>query len=626
VAANIAVAQTDSQEDETVGLYSEHRVRRGETAAAEVANYRARIGLMASVDDFLRDDRLVSFALTAFGLDPKHQSTATIRGVLSSDLSDPSSLANQLGGSYDDLAAAFDFATDGSLLGPAPQSDAAVEELVYRYYESSGNGTSPAAAAFKTELYEARIASVTTVDDFLADAKLFEYALTAYGLDPTLETTAGIRLVLTSDLSDPSSFANTLPDTRYRTLAAAFNFLPDGTIAGGEAQTAAQIEDTTDLYFTHYGKEAADTDALETSYFNNRVVSTVSNGIVTLKKVDELLNDSRLYAYLLKSYDLDPETESKATIRRVLTSDIADPKSYANTLRDPRYRALAGAVNFAVDGTVTTPLEAQIDTDELATVRRYTALLPSGATTAERKAASDESTYYHEAINKVHSVDALIADKRLIAYVLKAYDLDEVKLSDFELKRILTSDPLDKRSYANSRGDTRYRELAGAFNFTPDGKISRAPVREAQTRNDMLATADLYLQQTLESDAGAQSEGVRLALYFRRKAPTIASAYSILADKALLEVVRTALKLPASTSQIDIDKQAQIISKRLKIEDLKDPKKLDKFLAQFAALYDINNNTAAVSSPASILFGTGSSGGVSEGLLGSLQGVRPGRT
>ena len=48
-------------------------------------------------------------------------------------------------------------------------------------------------------------------------------------------------------------------------------------------------------------------------------------------------------------------------------------------------------------------------------------------------------------------------------------------------------------------------------------------------------------------------KGVRLALYFQRKASGITSAYSILADPALLKVAQVALGLPAATSAASIE-------------------------------------------------------------------------
>jgi hypothetical protein len=637
VETSTAIAQTDAQENDTVGLYSESRVRRGETAAAEVKNYQDRIGLMPSVDGFLRDQRLVDFAKTAYGFDPNtntnvftYTSTATLRAVLTSDLSDPESAANKLGGAYLKLAQAFGFGTDGMLpQGTSAQSDAQMKETLFRYYENTGNAASPPAAAFKSNLYESAIAAATSVDDIVNDSKMFDYVVTAFGLDPTLESPAGIRLVLTSDLSDPESAANKLTDTRYRTMAAAFNFNADGTVDETDgAQTADQRKNTVNLYLDHYDDKAVKTETQETTYFKNTVTSTVQGQISTISRVDDLINNSRLYDYLLKSYDLDPKTESKVNIKKVLLSDVSDPKSYANTLTDKRYRNLAAAVNFAADGTVTTARAAQAEGDELATVKLYNSRIPADATELDKTRAKTESTYYHTAISTVESVDELMADKRLVTYVLKAYGLDKESIPNNVLRQVLTSDPQDPKSVANKLNDTRYRDLAAAYNFRADGSIGRVPLQQAQSRSDAIKTADLYLYQTMETEAGNQSDGVRLALYFRRKAPDIGKAFDILADKALFEVVRTALALPSSMSQMDIDAQAKLLEKKLNFADFKDPAKVEKFLARFGTLYDQANNSASTTSPAALILGQNADDapvGFSESLLSSFQGLRLGR-
>jgi hypothetical protein len=72
--------------------------------------------------------------------------------------------------------------------------------------------------------------------------------------------------------------------------------------------------------------------------------------------------------------------------------------------------------------------------------------------------------------------------------------------------------------------------------------------------------------------------------------------------RALLQVVQTALALPVTMSNADIDVQANMISKKLNLKDLEDPKKLRKFIAQFSALYDLNNSDSSPLSLATMLF------------------------
>jgi hypothetical protein len=189
------------------------------------------------------------------------------------------------------------------------------------------------------------------------------------------------------------------------------------------------------------------------------------------------------------------------------------------------------------------------------------------------------------------------------------------------LRQILTSDVEDPRSFVNLGSNTRFRALAEAFNFGTDGKAKRVTLGLAQDPYALKGTQDLYVRQTMEQKAGAENPGVRLALYFQRKASSIESAYSILADKALREVVMTALGLPEAAAQADVDVLAKMISNRIDIADFQDPDKLEKFLARFSALYDIAN-PQSVSSIPSMLLGQQDGLGIGMDLLGSIQAIK----
>ena len=124
----------------------------------------------------------------------------------------------------------------------------------------------------------------------------------------------------------------------------------------------------------------------------------------------------------------------------------------------------------------------------------------------------------------VRSLDDFLADKRLIAYVTKAFGLEGSKLSNDTLRKALTSDPADANSFINKPGqDQRLRDLAAAFNFAADGKLKRVPAQAAQSQSNAVAATTSFVRQTMEKDAGQQNEGVRLALYFQRVASTITS-------------------------------------------------------------------------------------------------------
>ncbi len=138
--------------------------------------------------------------------------------------------------------------------------------------------------------------------------------------------------------------------------------------------------------------------------------------------------------------------------------------------------------------------------------------------------------------------------------------------------------------------------------------------------------ADKYIRQTVEEDAGNQNEGTRLALYFERMASTIKTPFNILADKALLKVVQTALQIPAGTSMMDIDKQAEMLEKRLDVEDFKDPEKLKAFIGRFTALWEVTNGTSTANptNAALTILGNSSGMGISANVLSAIQNLKMG--
>jgi hypothetical protein len=131
------------------------------------------------------------------------------------------------------------------------------------------------------------------------------------------------------------------------------------------------------------------------------------------------------------------------------------------------------------------------------------------------------------------------------------------------------------------------------------------------------------MQNAVEIQAGQSDERLRLALNFQRKAPSLSSAFSVLADKAVYTVVRTALGLPAALSSADIDRQAAIIAERLDVTEFKDPAKLDRFVTRYMAmsLAEGGASQQSASSPAtSLLQGIASS--VDMSTLMSIQSLR----
>lgn len=236
--------------------------------------------------------------------------------------------------------------------------------------------------------------------------------------------------------------------------------------------------------------------------------------------------------------------------------------------------------------------------------------------TSQEVSVKRESQYYLANIEKVKSIDDFLGNQRLFTYAMKAYGLDDMTYAKAFMKKVLTEGIDDKTSFANKLTDNRFREFAAAFNFKRYGETTTVFDRTRQ------GTVDKYVRQTLEANAGKQNEGVRLALYFERKASTITGPYNILADKALTNVVQTVLNLPPQTSALDIEKQATLLSSKLNYADFQDPTKMAALLQKFAAKYDVANNTSAQSPTVQLFQGGATSTIMNTDILNSIQSLK----
>jgi hypothetical protein len=262
----------------------------------------------------------------------------------------------------------------------------------------------------------------------------------------------------------------------------------------------------------------------------------------------------------------------------------------------------------------------------LSTIADYTRLTKdmgkSLTQVATQPDVSRDTDYFLSHIGNVKTIDDFLKDYRLYSYAMKAFGLSDMTYAKAFMRKVLTEGIADNKTFANKLTDTRYRQFAAAFNFAALGD------KATQTAAATAGVATQFVTQTMEENAGDQNEGLRLALYFTRKASTIASPYQILADKAMTQVVQTALGLPATISSADIDAQAKLITSKLKLTDFQDPAKVTKFVQRFAAMWDatqaqndINNGNST--NPALVLIaGAATSITLDSNMLTTLQNIK----
>ncbi len=174
------------------------------------AYYQANIGKVTSIQDFVGNYRLLSYALDAYGLGDQVHNTALIKKVLEGGVSDPKSLANTLSDSrWKSFATAFDFVGSGA---SSVMTVSAVQATTADYAEQqleSDQGSQD--VGVQLALYFQRVApAVKSEYGILADKNLLEVAQTIFGLAPSTSATgvdaqakALSKLMPLPDLQDP---------------------------------------------------------------------------------------------------------------------------------------------------------------------------------------------------------------------------------------------------------------------------------------------------------------------------------------------------------------------------------------------------------------------------------------
>ncbi|MCR8724384.1 DUF1217 domain-containing protein [Frigidibacter sp. ROC022] len=168
-----------------------------------------------------------------------------------------------------------------------------------------------------------------------------------------------------------------------------------------------------------------------------------------------------------------------------------------------------------------------------------------------------ETTYFRERIGAVETAEDLVSDRRLLQVALGAYGLDADIDSTFFVRKVLADGSQDGSDLANRLADKRYLEMTRAFGLGD----AAVPGTTQPGFGDRITAA--YKSRQFEVAVGAQSEEMRLALGFGRDLSAILKRqstengrwYGVMGNSPVSKVIRSALGLPASFAQLDLDQQ-----------------------------------------------------------------------
>ncbi len=164
--------------------------------------------------------------------------------------------------------------------------------------------------------------------------------------------------------------------------------------------------------------------------FSNTLAQTAAQPTVTratnyflanignVKSVSDLMNNEKLYNYVLTAFGLGDMTYARGLITKVLEGGVSSSTSLANTLHDPRYKALASAFDFAANGAATTSAASVQQT----TVANYVEQTLEN-NVGQQNEGAQMALYFQRMAPNITSAYNILGDKTLLSVVQTALGL-----------------------------------------------------------------------------------------------------------------------------------------------------------------------------------------------------------
>lgn len=504
-----------------------------------IDGFRARTTPITTVDELLSEKTTLDVALAAFSLERGDFTDAHFRALIEGGIDDEDDYANVVDdGAWTEFTRAFAGLETG---GTMAQVSTLWRDTEIARANLGLSTSSTAEASLDPSLitnddvayFEANIGSVSTVDDFLADAQLKKVALFSYGLIDEPVGDADLDAMLEAAMTGDFSLAEAEANSGWQDFAAA-------VARGLGGETVARMDGAIEIQISKSRIDvpptAPDTPTIpaeDLEYFKANIGNPPTS--------DALIADERLLEVALTAFGLENEGRSTGFIKDILDEDPFAEGAFVSFLSDGRWEAFSKAFNPNPDGSVS-PALLQFEIEER--------LIANGA-------PSEDLDYLRRNFNLIDTNLDFVLDPKLMDITISAFNLEkETFTSNFFLSMIL-SDPSDQNSFARRFGDDNWLELSQTLgNFAgAGGATGLASFGDTVT--------DLYATQLFEASVGATDNNLRLALNFVREigsvaeSPAVATAgwFQIMGQEPLRRVIDTAFGLPTEFAQLDLEAQ-----------------------------------------------------------------------
>lgn len=237
-----------------------------------------------------------------------------------------------------------------------------------------------------------------------------------------------------------------------------------------------------------------------------------------------------------------------------------------------------------------------------------------------------EIDYFSENSGSVETLDDLMSDRRLLKVALGAFGLsDEINKGAF-VRKVLEEGTADREAFGVRLNNSDYLDLANNLVVGEDETLNIT----AETRDKIISQ---YRTETFEAEVGNVDNTMRLALNFEREIAELAGSglsenagwFRAMASVPVRTVLEGAFNLPEGFSQLDLDRQKEILSDKANslyggksVDVFEDPEFIENSIRRFLLREQIDQGPSA-STPGfaaiSILSGGLGSAGIANLLL-----------
>jgi hypothetical protein len=164
------------------------------------------------------------------------------------------------------------------------------------------------------------------------------------------------------------------------------------------------------------------------------------------------------------------------------------------------------------------------------------------------------------------NIDIALSNPNVLKVLLTANNLaDEINHPGLA-KKVLLSDPDDKKSVVYRMGSVAWTNAVKTYNFKKNG------LTELNTPKVLETLAHGYAEVMWRQSLDKATPGLSNALAFLKQAPSFTTADQILGDPIGRAVITTALGIPREIAFQNLGAQENAITRKLDIAKLQDPK------------------------------------------------------